>query len=94
MGYSVKPGAKGVFCEKWIWQKLEKVVNELENDNLSLDESVKKFQNGIELSAYCNKMLDDAEKKISILIENNNGTIQEENLDIDKEENTKDDDME
>ena len=28
MGYSIKPGAKGVFCEKWIWQKLEKVVNE------------------------------------------------------------------
>ena len=28
MGYSIKPGAKGVFCEKWIWQKLEKVINE------------------------------------------------------------------
>ena len=28
MGYSVKPGAKGVFCEKWIWQRLEKVINE------------------------------------------------------------------
>ena len=28
MGYSVKPGAKGVFCEKWIWQRQEKVINE------------------------------------------------------------------
>ena len=28
MGYSIKPGAKGVLCEKWIWQKLEKVINE------------------------------------------------------------------
>ena len=28
MGYSINPGAKGVFCEKWIWQKLEKVINE------------------------------------------------------------------
>lgn len=28
MGYSVKPGVKGVFCEKWIWQRLEKVINE------------------------------------------------------------------
>ena len=36
MGYTIKSGAKGVFCEKWIWQKLEKVINketgEIEKD--------------------------------------------------------------
>lgn len=73
-------------------EELEKVVNDLESENLSLDESVKKFQNGIELSNYCNKLLDDAEKKISILIENNDGTISEKDFNI--EENTKDDNME
>ena len=37
MGYSVKPGAKGVFCEKLIWQRLEKVINE-ENGEVEKDE--------------------------------------------------------
>lgn len=40
MGYSVKPGAKGVFCEKWIWQKLEKVINE-ETGEIEKDEDGK-----------------------------------------------------
>lgn len=40
MGYSIKPGAKGVFCEKWIWQKLEKVVNE-ETGEIEKDEEGK-----------------------------------------------------
>ena len=40
MGYSIKPGAKGVFCEKWIWQKLEKVVNE-ETGEVEKDEEGK-----------------------------------------------------
>ena len=50
-------------------EKLEKVVSELENENLSLDESVKKFEEGIELSKKCNDILQKAEKKITILLE-------------------------
>lgn len=74
--------------------ELEKVVNELENEDLTLDESVKKFQNGMELSTYCNKLLDDAEKKISVLIEKSDGTFEEKDFSIDNEENERDDDME
>ena len=51
-------------------EKLEKVVAELENENLSLDESVKKFEEGIELSKKCNEILQKAEKRITILLEN------------------------
>ena len=51
-------------------EKLEKVVAELENDELSLDESVKKFEEGIELSKKCNDILQNAEKRITILLEN------------------------
>lgn len=40
MGYSIKPGAKGVFCEKWIWQKFEKVINE-ETGEIEKDEDGK-----------------------------------------------------
>ena len=50
-------------------ERLEKVVSELENSNLTLDESVKKFEEGIELSKKCNEMLQQAEKRITILLE-------------------------
>ncbi len=74
--------------------ELENVVNELENADMSLDESVNKFQKGIELSNYCNKLLEDAEKKISILIEKNDGEIEEKDFAVEKEENSNDDDLE
>ena len=62
-------------------QNLEKIVEELENGKLSLDESVKKFKNGIELAKYCNETLEQAEKQISILLEDENGEMAEENFD-------------
>ena len=49
-------------------KKLEEIAIELESDNLSLDESVKKFEEGMELSKQCKDILDNAEKKITILI--------------------------
>ena len=52
---------------------------ELEKGDLSLDESVKKFEEGIKLSKECNKILEDSEKRINILI-NNDGNITEENF--------------
>ena len=60
-------------------KKLEEIVTELEKGELSLDESVSKFEEGINISKECNKMLESAEKKISILLEND-GDIVEENF--------------
>ncbi len=60
-------------------KKLEKITAELEKGDLSLDESVKKFEEGIKLSKECNKILEDSEKKINVLI-NNDGNITEENF--------------
>ena len=56
-------------------KELEKVVARLESGELPLDESVEEFQKGIELSRYCSKKLDEIEKKISILLENENGDL-------------------
>ncbi len=58
-------------------EKLEGIVNELENGDLNLEDSISKFEEGIQLSKKCNKMLEDAEKKITILLEEN-GEIKEE----------------
>lgn len=60
-------------------QKLEEISKELESGNLGLDESVSKFEEGMKLSKICTKMLNEAEKRINILI-NNNGEISEENF--------------
>lgn len=59
--------------------KLETIVTELEKGELSLDDSVKKFEEGINISKECNKILESAEKKISILLENN-GELEEEDF--------------
>lgn len=60
--------------------ELEKIVTELEKGDLSLDESVAKFEEGIKLSKECNKVLEEAEKKITILV-NQDGDMKEENFD-------------
>ena len=48
---------------------LEKIAEELEKDELDLEESVKKFEEGMLLSKKCNEILEKAEKKITILID-------------------------
>lgn len=49
-------------------KKLEEIANELEKDDLTLDESVEKFEKGMTLMKACKSMLDDAEKRITILL--------------------------
>lgn len=58
-------------------KRLEEIVTELENGNLNLDESVNKFEEGMKISKQCNKILEQAEKKITILLEND-GELKEE----------------
>lgn len=50
-------------------KELEEIVKELESGNLSLDDSIKKYQRGIELSAECKKMLEDAKSIIITKVE-------------------------
>ena len=60
--------------------KLEEIVTELENGNLNLDESVSKFEEGMKISKKCSKILEEAEKRITILLEKD-GELKEENFD-------------
>ena len=60
-------------------EKLEKIVTELEKGELNLDDSMSKFEEGIKISKECNKILEEAEKKITILLEKD-GNIEEENF--------------
>ena len=59
-------------------KKLEEIANELEKNDLDLDSSVSKFEEGMKLSKQCSQMLEDAEKRISILIKTEDGITEED----------------
>ena len=50
---------------------LEALVAELEGGELSLEDAMKKFEQGIKLTRTCQNILKDAEQKVEILLENN-----------------------
>ncbi len=55
--------------------RLEDIVKKMENGELSLDESLKLFEEGVKLSRDCNKSLTEAEGKVKILMgANGDGT--------------------
>ena len=60
-------------------EELEEIVQELEKGELNLDESVKKFEEGIKISKQCNKILEEAENKITILLKEDK-ELKEENF--------------
>lgn len=62
--------------------ELEGIIKELEAGELSLDASMEKFKQGVELANVCNKKLEQAEKSITQLIENTDGTVTEEKFEI------------
>lgn len=49
-------------------EELKEIIEELEGDGLSLDESVGKFKRGIVLYNYCNTTLNDVEGEVKILL--------------------------
>lgn len=58
--------------------KLEEIVQVLEKGELNLDDSIKEFEKGMKLSKEASKYLEEAEKKITILVKDNNGELQEQ----------------
>ncbi len=68
------------------FQKLEGIVKKLEEGNLSLEESLKAFEEGVRLSRFCSKKLDEAEKKVEILLKDSNGRLVAKPFSLEAEE--------
>jgi exodeoxyribonuclease VII small subunit len=66
-------------------EALEKIVEELEEGGLSLDDSLKRFEEGMRLAQRCDKALNAAEKKIEVLTRNAEGELEAEPFDEDEE---------
>ncbi len=52
-------------------EELEQLVEQMEQGDLSLEESLKSFERGIKLTSTCQKALQEAEQKVQILLEKN-----------------------
>lgn len=57
--------------------QLEKIVEELEAGNLPLDKALKRFEEGVKLSQSCFEKLDETEKKITRLMQQQDGSARE-----------------
>ncbi len=55
--------------------RLEEIVKELETGELPLEQSLKLFEEGIKLSRICNKRLEEAERRVEILMKDKAGNI-------------------
>ena len=62
-------------------KKLEKIVSDLENGDLPLEESIKTFEEGVKLTKHCQNLLSTAELKIQKLVESKDGSVDLETFD-------------
>lgn len=72
-------------------EELEKIVRQLEEGELPLEESLKLFESGVKLSRECQVRLNEAERRIEVLMRDENGNpslqaIDPENVGIEKRE--------
>jgi len=61
-------------------ENLEKIVADLEGANLSLDDSLKKYEEGVNLSKACRQKLDKAKQKIEVLAKDASGKFVKKDL--------------
>ena len=70
--------AKNSFEESM--KKLEKIVDELDTGDHSLEESLQKFEEGLKLGKTCKEILEKAELRVRKLVENDEGGLDEEDV--------------
>jgi exodeoxyribonuclease VII small subunit len=56
-------------------KKLEDVVRKLEGGELSLEDSLKAFEEGVKQSAFCSKKLNEAERRVELLLKQRDGSF-------------------
>jgi exodeoxyribonuclease VII small subunit len=58
-----------------VLQELEEIVNRLEQGDLPLEESLQLFEQGVKLSRACHRKLDEAQKRLEILLKDEEGQM-------------------
>lgn len=57
-------------------KKLEKTVSDLESGELSLDDSLKRYEEGVKLAQFCLKKLESARRKVEVLVKSGGGKLE------------------
>jgi exodeoxyribonuclease VII small subunit len=65
-------------------KRLETVVDQLEKGELTLEDSLKLFEEGVNLTANCKQELDAAEGKVQVLVKQRDGSLKAEPFDTEK----------
>lgn len=58
-------------------EQLEDIVDILESEDLALEKALAKFEEGMKLSQFCSKKLEETEKKISLIMEKSSGDYEQ-----------------
>lgn len=74
MNKTVEENLQAVTFEK-AFSRLEEILERMNSGTISLDESLKNYEEADALISMCNKRLNEAERRIEILIKNRNGEI-------------------
>ena len=67
-------------------ERLEKIVQELEQADLSLERALELFEEGMKLSAHCRRQLEEAENKVEILLKKAEGKVEAEPFPLEPEQ--------
>jgi exodeoxyribonuclease VII small subunit len=59
-------------------EQLEEIVQELESVDLPLEKAIKRFEEGVQLAKFCSGKLDETEKRINILLKDQNNQVVEQ----------------
>ena len=62
------------------YEKIENIIKDLEDEDISLEESIDKYEEGIKLYKYCNSILKEYEGKVKILVEQDEKLVQKDFL--------------
>ncbi|MFH0771553.1 MAG: exodeoxyribonuclease VII small subunit [Candidatus Omnitrophota bacterium] len=57
-------------------KRLEKIVEDLDSGKLSLEDSLKKYEEGVKLAQFCSKKLESARRKVEILVKSSSGRLE------------------
>ena len=67
-------------------ERLEQIVESLEGGDLTLEESLKIFEEGMNLIRFCSKKLEEAQQKVTLLVKESGGTLTQQPFELDDKE--------
>ncbi len=73
---TITPGAESGLSFEQAIERLEKIVADMESEELPLEDLLKKYEEGTRLARLCGQKLEEAEKKIEILSRQSNGEVE------------------